>query len=146
MPTLHDAAVRRRLESRLAALRADAPRKWGRMTAAQMLWHVNLFLSYAVGDATAERHKPPMPLPLLRFLVLYTPWPKGAPTHPSAVCKGDKDFETERARCAKLIERFASKPIDTPWPLDAVFGSTSGKFHSKLQAKHLDHHFRQFGS
>ncbi|HEX9727094.1 MAG TPA: hypothetical protein VGA37_01155 [Gemmatimonadales bacterium] len=137
--------MRRRIESRIEALRPDAPRQWGRMTSDQMLWHVNQFLTFALGEGTFEPQKSPMPLPILRFALLYLPWPKGAPTHRSAVANAEYDFEAERARCKALIDRFVSRPIDGPWPVDPVFGKVTGKFTSKLQAKHLDHHFRQFG-
>lgn len=144
MRILHDPTVRSRLESRLAALRPDAPRKWGSMTADQMLWHVNQFLVFALGDGSFERHESPMPLPIFRFVVLHLPWPKSAPTHQAAVANAEHDFETERARCLALIDRFVSRPIDGPWPVDPVFGSVTGRFTSRLQAKHLDHHLRQF--
>jgi hypothetical protein len=146
MPLLHDPAVRRRLESRLAALRSDSPRKWGNMSVDQMLWHVNQFLGADVGETTLESQKNPMPLPLLKFAVIYLPWPKSAPTHLQAVPKSEHNFEAEKARCLALIARFVAKPIDGPWPPSGAFGPQSGKFASKLQAKHLDHHFKQFSA
>jgi hypothetical protein len=141
---LHDPTFRNSIEARLKALRPDAPRKWGRMNPDQMLWHVNQFLTWAIGEESAERQKNPIPAPLLRFFVLYMPWPTSAPTHKNALAKGDYDFDTERERCLALIGRFASRPLDGPWPEDPAFGSVTGKFTSKLQAKHLDYHFRQF--
>jgi hypothetical protein len=39
-----------------------------------------------------------------------------------------------------------NRPVDGEWPDDPSFGRVSGKFASKLHAKHLDHHFRQFGA
>ncbi len=145
MSLIHDPKVRSQIESRLKALRPDAQRKWGAMTAPQMLWHVNQFLDFALGDTIPEKQKMPMPLPLMRFFVLYTPWPKGAPTHPQAKARSEHDFERERANCLALIDRFVSRPLDGPWPEDRIFGITSGKSISRLQAKHLDHHLKQFG-
>jgi hypothetical protein len=142
---LHDPAIRAGLESRLKTLRADSSRKWGSMTPDQMLWHVNQFLAFAIGEESAERHKAPIPLPVFRFLTLYMPWPKSAPTHPTAKAKETFDFEAERARCLALIGRFVSRPVEGQWPVDPVFGAVDGKFATKMQAKHLDHHFRQFG-
>ncbi len=145
MPLLHDPQVKRRFESRLKALRADSPRQWGAMSASQMLWHVNQFLAFNLGDEVPAPQKMPMPLPIVRFFLLYMPWPKGAPTHKQAVATSEHDFEQERARCLALIERFTNRPVDGAWPADPIFGFTSGKQYSRLQAKHLDHHFRQFG-
>src|SRR6185436_12086404 len=50
MPMLHDPEVRRSIEARLEAIRADSPRQWGSMSVDQMLWHVNQFLAAALGE------------------------------------------------------------------------------------------------
>ena len=146
MPMLHDPAFRRAIEARLDALRPDSPRRWGSMTSDQMLWHVNQFLEAALGEGTMQPQKSSMPLPLMRFMLLYMPWPKSARTAKDAVASGEHDFEVERSRCKTLIEKFASRPLDGAWPVDPSFGSVTGKFASRLQAKHLDHHFRQFNA
>lgn len=147
MRMLHDPSVRREIESRLAALRPDSPRQWGSMTPDQMLWHLNQFLEFALGEGTYQRAKlPPIPMPIMRFMLIHLPWPKGSPTHPSARAQATHDFEAERARCRALIDRFVSRPIDGPWPEDAAWGKVTGKFASKLQAKHFDHHLRQFNA
>lgn len=149
MKMLHDPAVRRDLETRLAALRPDAQRKWGSMTPDQMLWHLNQFLAWSMGENAPEWKGATMkiPAPIMRFFLIYMPWPKGAPTNPKA--KADSvtkhDFEAERAKCKDLIERFVSRPVDGPWPVDPSFGPVDGKFASRLQAKHFNHHFTQFG-
>jgi hypothetical protein len=44
-----------------------------------------------------------------------------------------------------LIARFTAKPLTDKWPADPTWGDSGGAFASKLQARHLDHHFRQFG-
>lgn len=144
MPMLHDPAVRSSLERRLSAIRADAPRKWGSMTVDQMLWHVNQFLAASLGEATLATQKSPIPAPIMKLFLIYMPWPKSAPTNKSAVADTAHDLELERSRCKELIAKFVSRPIDGEWPVDPSFGPVSGKFASKLQAKHLDHHFRQF--
>lgn len=149
MRMLHDPAVRSSIEARLNALRPDASRKWGSMTPDQMLWHLNQFLSFALGEQSAERMNRRIPSslrPLLRFLLLNMPWPKGAPTHPDALAKASYDFAAERERCLALIDRFARRPLDGPWPVDPAFGEVTGQFASRLQAKHFDHHFRQFNA
>src|SRR4051812_13543489 len=89
MPTLHDPTVRRSIEARLDAIRADSPRQWGRMSVDQMLWHVNQFLAASIGEGSLEKQKLPMPAPIIKFFVLYLPWPKSAPTNKSAVAKGE---------------------------------------------------------
>ena len=146
MRMLHDPAVRASIEVRLNTLSPDSRRQWGTLTADQMLWHVNQFLGAALGENTLPVQKAPLPLPLMRFMLLYLPWPKSAPTNAGAVAKGEHDFEVERACCRALIGQFASRPLESEWPVDPTFGAAGGKFASKLQARHLDHHFRQFGA
>jgi len=67
-------------------------------------------------------------------------------THPD-YCVGERyDISAEKARCLTLIDEFARKPIDSSWPESPVFGKLTGKFNSRVQAKHIDHHLRQFGA
>lgn len=146
MNQLHDAAVRTSLEARLATLRADSERKWGTMTVDQMLWHVNLFLAASVGEGTLPADKPKMPPWLFRLLLLYMPWPKSSPTNSGARATERFDFAQQQARCRELIAKFVAKPIASTWPSDPTFGKVDGKFASRLQARHLDHHFAQFGA
>ncbi|MEW5917765.1 MAG: hypothetical protein AB1762_15285, partial [Gemmatimonadota bacterium] len=122
MPMLHDPAIRTSLEARLDAIRADSPRRWGRMSVDQMLWHVNQFLSAALGEATLATQKSPIPAPIMKFFLIYMPWPKSAPTNKSAVATGKHDLEVERARCKELIAKFVSRPVDAAWPVDPSFG------------------------
>jgi len=146
MQMLHDPAIRTSIETRLSKLRPDAPRQWGTMTVDQMLWHLTLFLEASLGEGNLPVQKAPLPAPVMRFMLLYMPWPKSSPTNKGAVAKETYDFEEQRARCRTLIERFVARPIDGEWPADPTFGAGGGKFASRLQARHFDHHLRQFGA
>jgi hypothetical protein len=145
MPMLHDPEYRAQIESRLRSLGAETKPRWGKMTVDQMLWHVNQGLMLTLGQITAAPVKTPLPRSIMKWTVLNLPWPKGAPTVPEAEAKQEYDFEAERARCLELLAAIAKKPLNEPWPLDPVFGKVSGKFKSRLQAKHLNHHLTQFG-
>ena len=147
MRMLHNPVVRQEMETRLAALRPDSPRKWGMMTSDQMLWHVNQFLGWSLGEnQPAGVRRGAFANALMKWFLVYMPWPKGAPTNPNAKCSDQKyDFESERAKTKALIGRLVSKPVESHWPDDPSFGPANGLFVSRLQAKHLDHHFRQFG-
>ena len=46
---LHDPHDKAEILRRLKALRADAERRWGKMSVAQMLWHVNEAMEGALG-------------------------------------------------------------------------------------------------
>jgi len=144
---LHDAATRASLRTRLQSLRPDAPRQWGKMTIDQMLWHVNQSLAQALGQVSAEPVKMPIPKPVLKFLVLNLPWTKGAPTAPDLIADMRRcQFDAEHARCLELVDAFAARSIDGSWPRAGVLGNMSGRDWSRLEAKHLDHHLRQFSA
>jgi len=146
MPTVHDSSFRSSLETRVRSLRAEQTGRWGKMSIDQMLWHVNVGLSMALGEIALPAEKAPLPRPIMKFLVLTLPWPKGAPTAPAFLATGSYDFEHERTRCLDLMNRLADRPIDTVAQQHPMFGLMSGRDVSRLQAKHLDHHLRQFGA
>lgn len=148
MAVLHDPDVLATLKRRVESLRPDSPRRWGRMTVDQMLWHVNESFRMALGDAQFQPIRtPPLPKPLMRWLLLNVPWPKGrAPTYREMVATQKYDFAAEQARCLLFIDRTASRSLDGDWPVNPTVGRMRGKQWSQLQAKHLDHHLRQFGA
>jgi len=98
------------------------------MSADQMLWHCNQVLSTSLDDIQVVPRRPPIPT---------------APEYKSEV---SRDFEAERKRCLELIDRLTARKIEEDGWGPAVFGKISGREWSRLQAKHLDHHLKQFGA
>jgi hypothetical protein len=145
MTLLHDSSVRQSIETRLRALRADTTPRWGKMSADQMVWHLNRALEAALGQLPVDPEKPPLPAPIMKFIVLKLPWPKGAPTNPSFVPKATYDFESERAHCLRLLETFTARSLNSKWQDHPFFGPMTGTELSRLQAKHFNHHLTQFG-
>lgn len=145
MALLHDGATRSEIDQRIRSLRPDSRGRWGKMTVDQMLWHVNRALGLSLGEVTIGPGFPPLPAPMLKFVVLRLPWFKGAPTHPDFVARAHYDFEGERDRLLALVDRLVQKPLESDWPRHPAFGAMTGRDVSHLMAKHLDHHLRQFG-
>jgi hypothetical protein len=146
MPALHEPEYRAAIMRRLRALRPDAQRRWGTMSAAQMLWHVNQAMEGALGRPAPEREKVLLPRPVMKFIVINMPWPKGAPTLKRWVPQSDSyDFAGEHDRCCRLVEELASKPLGDAWPDSPLLGRMRGSDVSRLHAKHLNHHLKQFG-
>lgn len=141
---LHDPQVREQTIRRIRSVRADSPRAWGTMTPDQMLWHVNQGLLVALGKQTMSKSRAPLPRFIFKPIVLSIPWPKGAPTAPEFLAKATYDLEQEQAQCVALVEEFTGRDITGDWPPHGAFGRMSGRDWSRLQAKHLDHHLRQF--
>jgi hypothetical protein len=146
VPILHDPAVRSSIEARLATLTPDSVPRWGTMSVDQMLWHVSQAMASAVGRVAAVPDRAPLPRPVMKFLVLRMPWPKGAPTNGAFKATGRHDFVAERARCLELIRELTAMPLDGAASPHPMFGRMSCNDVSRLHAKHLDHHLRQFGA
>lgn len=136
------------LRRRFAELRADGPRHWGTMDAAQMLAHCGKGLEAAMAD------RPPKQMllgrlvaPLLRPLVLGPrPFRRNAPTSPLFVVADVRDFEAEVRRLAHLLDRYVQRGPEAAARVPHVFfGRLSGDQWGRLMYKHLDHHLRQFG-
>lgn len=145
MPLLHDesASIKRRLEG----LTPATTRLWGKMSADQMLWHVNQALEMALGTYhSPTRVSPPLPRWLMKLVLLKFPWPKGAPTGPDFIARQEYDFSEQRSRTLRLVDDLTRKPLDDAWPENPVVGPLTGREWSHLMHKHIDHHLRQFSS
>ena len=146
MPQLHDRAYRDAIKARVLAVKSDAKPKWGSMSVDQMMWHLGQGLEISMGRVSTSGEKsPPLPKALLRFFVLDMPWPKGAPTMKATKAEKGYDLEAERARCLKLIDEFAARPLNGSWPIHPILGAMTGEQNSRLHAKHINHHLNQFG-
>src|SRR3954465_5083105 len=117
------------------------------MSGDQMLWHLNGSMSLGLGKLRAAPRKPPLPAAIIRPMALYLPFPKGrAETIPELKANGNYDFNAERVRFHALIEEFSLKPLHFNWLDHPMLGHLSGPSWSRLEAKHIDHHLRQFGA
>lgn len=142
---LHDPEVYASIRKRTQSLRVDTPRQWGKMSIDQMLWHVNVSMSEAVGDYTPQLKPLPVPKALFRWAIINIPWGRGARTRPDMYAKSTYDFNAQKAECLSLIDRIVARSLSAEWPNSASMGKMTGTYWSRLTAKHLDHHLRQFG-
>lgn len=145
MSMIHDPDYCSALRTRVDALTPESKPLWGTMRVDQMVWHLNGALSLGLGKLRAQPQKPPIPRALLVPMAMYLPMPKNAPTSPELLPTGDYDLATERAHFHQLIEEFSLKPLYFNWLEHPFFGRLKGPQWSHLQAKHIDHHLRQFG-
>jgi hypothetical protein len=143
--SIHESDLRTRLEQRLRLLTPESKPHWGKMSVDQMLWHVNQAMATALGAHEAPAIRMPLPRAVMKFIVLTLPWTKNAPTAPSFKTQARHDFEAERSRCLQLIDQMAARPLDQAWGPHPLLGTLSGEETSRLVAKHLDHHLKQFG-
>lgn len=144
MPTIHDRATRTEVVARIRALTPQSPRRWGRMSVDQMLWHVCQGYLAALGELRTEPVRVPLPRSLIKAMALRLPWPRGAPTAPEYLAKATYEFEEQRQRTLGLVDEFAARELAGEWPVHAGFGRMTGREWSRLMYRHTDHHLRQF--
>jgi Protein of unknown function (DUF1569) len=149
MPNLYDRATLDRVKERIAMLRPDSQRQWGKMAPAQAVAHCSHAMEWAVGDA-----RPPRMLigrlvgGLIKSRVLADnePMRKNSSTSKSLVIADDCDLAAEQKRLCGLIDRFAAAgPAGCTTHPHSFFGPLKPDEWSALMYKHLDHHLRQFG-
>ena len=146
MKTVWNAADRRDLEARLRTLQPDAARKWGSMTAPEMVAHLADCLRMPLGDLPVASKKLPIRYPPLKQLIVYLlPFPKGAPTAPDLVGRVPGSWTSEVADVTRLMDRLTSQAEDAPWPEHPAFGHLTRRAWGVLVYRHTDHHLTQFG-
>jgi hypothetical protein len=149
MKNLFEQARVEEVKRRIADLRPDSERLWGKMNAAQAVAHCSAGLELATGDRVPPR------LFLGRIIGRIVkpmalgndePMRRNSPTIPGLVMEDERNLETERERLCGLIDRFAAAGPDgcTTHP-HSFFGRLTPEEWATLMYKHLDHHLRQFG-
>jgi Protein of unknown function (DUF1569) len=149
MNNLFEAARVEEVKERMAQLRPDSERLWGKMNAAQALAHCSRAIEWAVGD----RVPPRMLLGriigrMVKPMVLGNdePMRRNSPTVKDLVVQDERDLGMERERLCGLIDRFAAAgPVGCTTHPHSFFGRLTPDEWATLMYKHLDHHLRQFG-
>lgn len=150
MTTLFEPEVAGNVKARVRRVRADSPRQWGRMNAAQAIAHCARGMEMAVDDLRPRRVLIGRIIgPLVKRLALGNdqPMKRNSPTAPELVVSDERDLDVERERLCALIDRFATGGAArcTTHP-HAFFGPLTPEQWAELMYKHLDHHLRQFGA
>src|ERR1700735_367053 len=102
MKNLFHATVANQVKIRLGKLEPHSERRWGKMTAAQMLAHCCVSLQWAVGEVAPEKGALPARLMgrLVKPMVFRNddPMRKNSPTAKSLIVAGEQEFGPERER------------------------------------------------
>ena len=148
MRSILNDADRAEINRRLQSLSASSTRKWGSMTVENMLQHLRLSASMALGDLPVPSvNKRVFQMFPLKHLILYVfPFPKGAPTAPALKPSVATAFEEERAAVLELIERIAAGQSECESRAHPLFGPLTHKEWCAVTYKHTDHHLKQFGA
>jgi hypothetical protein len=149
--TVADPAVRESLAQRLGLLRPETPRRWGILTAHEMLCHLGDAAEMVLRTRPRERPMPPRQRRVMKMIGLWTPmrWPQGWRTNPRNDPRLDgtkpSQFENDRERVIATMRAMGDARPDSVEPMHGTFGRMSLVDWQRWAYKHIDHHLRQFG-
>jgi Protein of unknown function (DUF1569) len=152
MRSLSDRYCLDELIGRVGKLRPDTARRWGKMTAPQMVYHVNDSFLGVMGEKRMEVPRGFTLWPVLKYIALYAPmeWPKRVPTRPefdqhAGAGTPSAHFESDVRSLLDTMDRFARRPRDFQFRPHPMFKTMSEAQWMRWGYLHVDHHLRQFG-
>jgi len=152
MKSLFNTGCRQELLARVRRVRPDTPRLWGKMTAAQMICHLNDAFLGVMGDKPLEIPRGFTIWPVLKYVALYSPakWPQGVPTRPemdqlAGSGTPPTEFGCDVRKLLESMERFTRQPRDFQFRPHPMFKTMSEGQWMRWGYLHVDHHLRQFG-
>jgi hypothetical protein len=152
MKTLARAHDKTEIIRRLKTVRPDSARRWGRMSAQQMVCHLSDSCRMALGEKHGSDATSLMSRTLVKWMALYLPlrWPPGIPTRPEIdqECAGTRpgEFAADVAALEALLDLMSTRDRDFIWPVHPFFGRMSRRAWLRWGYLHADHHLRQFGA
>ena len=147
MSTLAEPEVRASCCDRITRLDPNAKSKWGRMTAHQMVCHLNDSFRVASGEMYASPATNLFTRTVAKWMALRTPvpWPRGLATRPEIEQGRGGTPPTDWVRdCGELramILAFADRRTFGAHPF---FGEMAHRDWQVWGYRHVDHHLRQF--
>ena len=153
MKTLARDRDRIELLQRLKNVRPDSTRRWGRMSAHQMVCHLSDSCRMALGQKAVSDASGLSQRTIVKWMALYAPlpWPGGRIlTRPEieqgigGTCPGD--FAADVMELESLLDLVAARRKRADWPVHPIFGPMSEGAWLRWAYLHTDHHLRQFGA
>jgi hypothetical protein len=143
-----DPHVLNHLIHRIGLLVPATPRRWGTMTAGEMLCHLGDASTSVLGHPGGA---PGPKRPIRKWIALYSaiPWPHGMKTPRSVDPRRDGtrpgEFEADRARAISGLQALAAAPPTAFPAAHRIFGHMTPRDWHYWGYRHTDHHLRQFG-
>jgi hypothetical protein len=132
MKTVARERCKAELVRRLRTVRPESARRWGQMSAHQMICHLGDSSRMALGQKPVSDATSRLQRTLVKWIALYLPlpWPAGTlMTRPEIDQQfaGTKpgDFAADVADLEALLERVATRATDADWPAHPIFGRMS---------------------
>jgi hypothetical protein len=151
--TLANAADIAEVLERLTHVRRDSPRRWGRMSAHQMICHLRDAFLIATDPSQVRQVSGPLNRTVVKWVALYAPlrWPAGVPTRPEidqvkGGGVGPSDFAADVASLRAAVVSITASPADFfRGRRHPIFGELTQSAWLRWGYLHIDHHLRQFG-
>ncbi len=150
MQNVFDAKDAQEYINRINNLTPETPRKWGKMSADQVLAHLNV--AY---DLTFTPEKFPKPSFIAKFLLSRfvkpkitneIPYKQSLPTSPAFIIADERNIEEEKAKLIGNIQRVQQLGREAFEGKENInFGKMTAQGWNNMFAKHLNHHLEQFG-
>ncbi|MGB2714245.1 MAG: DinB family protein [Vicinamibacterales bacterium] len=151
MKTLAHPADAAEILRRLQNVRANSARRWGRMTAHQMICHLGDSARMALGRTRVVPTGGMIHRTLVKVVALYAPftWRTGILTNPEIdqECGGTKpaEFRADVKDLEALVEVMTTDAANLDGQVHPIFGRLSRAAWLRWAYLHMDHHLRQFG-
>ena len=147
MRSIFDPTVLESFVSRINKLSSESKPQWGKMTAAQMLAHIQQPVKVGLGELKLKK----------TFIgILFGNWAmnkirqgkgfgKNSPTDKHFIIRDERNFESEKQNAIAIIRRFSTggPGMITKDP-HSFFGKMPSQDLDLLPATHPDHHLTQF--
>lgn len=152
MKTLARHCDKAEILQRLKAVRPDSARRWGRMSAHQMVCHLSDSFRAVTGQKPVSHAAGPLQRTLVKWIALYAPlpWPAGIRTRPEIDQElggtTPADFAADVLQLEALLEHITTETRTFEWQLHPIFGRLSERAWLRWAYLHMDHHLRQFGA
>ena len=153
MKTLGRPSDKTEVLRRLKDVSPESARRWGRMSAPQMVCHLADAFRMALGEKAVGHVPGLLNRTIVKWVALYAPvrWPPGILTRPEidqelAGCTKPGDFATDVAQVEACVALMTAPRADFNWPPHPIFGRMSEGDWLRWGYLHMDHHLRQFGA
>lgn len=148
MENIFDLEVCNNYINRINNLENDTKPAWGKMTAPQMLAHLNVAYDGVYDESLPKAtgfKKFMLNLFVKAIVVGDKPYSKNSRTSPQFLISGERDFEEEKRNLITYILK-TQKLVEAHFNMKASqsFGELTTKEWNTLFAKHLNHHLGQF--
>lgn len=151
MKTLADPQCGQEIRTRVQTVRPNTPRRWGKMSAHQMICHLADGFRMYIGLRPVADASNPVLRTAVKWVALWAPlpWPHGFRSVPELDQEraGTKpsEFDRDAHELLRLMTRMIARPRDFEWQAHPQFGWLSEAEWMRLGYLHVNHHLRQFG-